>query len=115
MNIYDYFCSSDIAEYCKSIGHSFTPVEMAWIIEQSPKTIKQKSLAFQELLEDYPDMPFHPSVDFKVKTSLHDYLRALVKYRANLLRNFKDAAHTKTACFSICDYDRCVMGLEYLE
>lgn len=112
MNIYDYFHSSDIAEYCKSIGHSFNPIEMAYIIDQSDKTINQKKLAFQELIRDYPDMLFHPSVDFKVKTSLHDYLRALVEYRANLLSKFEDATHTKTAWYSISKYDRRIMGLD---
>lgn len=112
MNIYDYFYSSDIAEYCKSIGHSFNPIEMAYIIDQSDKTIKQKTIAFQELIRDYPDMSFHPSVDFKVKGSLHDYLRALVEYRVNLLSKFEDATHTKTDWYSISKYDCCLMGLD---
>lgn len=111
MNIYDYFCSADIAEYCRSIGHNFSPIEMACIIDNSDKTIRQKNLAFQELIQDYPDMPFHDSVDFYIKSSLHDYLRALIKYRETVLRNFEDAANTGRTCYTLSDYDVNKMGL----
>ena len=45
MNIYDYFKSADVAEHCKSIGHRFNTVEIAWIIDQSDKTINQRCKA----------------------------------------------------------------------
>ena len=45
MNIYDYFKSADVAEHCKSIGHRFNTIEMAWIIDKSDKTINQRCKA----------------------------------------------------------------------
>ena len=45
MNIYDYFHSNDIAEHCKKIGHVFSPLDMAVIIEKSDKPIRKKHAA----------------------------------------------------------------------
>lgn len=112
MNIYDYFKSADAAEHCKSIGHRFNTIEMAWIVDQSDKTIKEKNKAFRELIESYPDMPFHESVDFRVKTSIHDYLRALIEYREQLVENFEDTTNTSRTCYCLSPYAIMVMNID---
>lgn len=112
MNIYDYFKSADVAEHCKSIGHRFNTIEMAWIIDQSDKTIEEKNLAFRELIESYPDMPFHESVDFRVKTSIHDYLRALIEYREQLVEDFEDTTNTSRTCYCLSPYAIMVMNID---
>ena len=104
MNIYDYFMSNDVAQYCKSIGHNFNTIEMAWIIDQSDKNVKEKNMAFRELIDNYPDMPFHESVDFCVKTSIQDYLRALIEYRERLIENFEDSTNTSKTCYYIYSF-----------
>ncbi len=104
MNIYDYFMSNDVAQYCKSIGHNFNTIEMAWIIDQSAKTVKEKNMAFRELIDNYPDMPFHESVDFRVKTSIHDYLRALIEYRERLIEIFEDSTNMSKTCYYVYSF-----------
>lgn len=112
MNIFDYFHSRDIANYCKSIGHIFNSIEMAYIVDMSDKTIKEKNLAFQEIIDTCPDMQFHESVDFKVKTSIHAYLRALIDYRKALLKAFEDPSNTTKVYYTIDIYSASVMGFD---
>ena len=110
MNIYDFFISQDIADHCQSIGHTFNPVEMAVIIYKSHRPETEKQAAFHELIEDYPDMLFHKSVDFPVRTSLHDYLRALIDYRKENIAAFMEPADKKSG-FEIGEYDLSYMHL----
>lgn len=83
MDIYEYIESVDVRNYCKKKGRHFTPIEMAVIIEESGKDKWQKIEAFQELIDTYPDMQFHESVRFQRRSSLHDYLRALIYHYRN--------------------------------
>ncbi len=110
MNIYDYFYSSDIANHCKSIGHKFNSIETACIIDGSGKTIKQKTLAFQELINNYPNMPFHKSVTFKEHTNIHDYLLALIEYQQAVVAQFESTNNTGQAFYTISEYDAKNMG-----
>lgn len=110
MNIYEFLISQDIADYCKSIGHTFNPVEMAVIIYKSYRPETEKLAAFQALIDDYSDMQFHESVDFPVRSSLHDYLRALIAYRKEKIAAFMKPADKK-AGFEIGEYDLSYMHL----
>lgn len=112
MNIFDYFHSRDIADYCKSIGHIFNPIEMAYIVDMSDKTIKEKNFAFQDIIDNYPDMQFHESVDFNVKTSIYAYLRALIEYRTELIKIFEDPTNTSKVYYTISKYDAFIMGFD---
>ena len=42
MDIYGFMNSPDIAEHCRSIGHEFSPLDMAVLVAMSEKTIKEK-------------------------------------------------------------------------
>lgn len=95
MNIYDFLLSRDSADYCKSIGHTFNPIEMAVIIYKRYRPETEKLTAFQELIDDYPDMQFHESGDFPVRSSLHDYLHALINYRKEKIAAFIKPADKK--------------------
>ena len=115
MDIYTYFNSSDIANYCKSIGHKFNTIEMAYIIDKSDTSIKQKNIAFQELINSYPNMPFHKSVNFKGGSNIHDYLRELIKYRETMLKLFENPNNTSKTFYTISKLSAHTMGLSYKE
>ena len=82
MDIYEYFESKDIAQYCFAAGVTFTPVEMAAIVYRSDKTVAQKHQAYMQIINEYPDMPL-PAIseeDFFIeeKPSLHEFLRTII-------------------------------------
>jgi hypothetical protein len=57
VNIYAFFNSPDVAEYCQSIGHSFNAVESAVMINQSDsRTLAEKHAAYRTIIAEYPDM-----------------------------------------------------------
>lgn len=88
LDIYSFIRSQDVGEFCRQIGHNFTPLEMAIIINRSEKTPAEKMLAWQILIDCYPDMPLHISVPFKIKDSLHQYLRELIRFYRNKIKRF---------------------------
>lgn len=88
LDIYSFLRSQDVADYCRQIGHVFNPLEMAIIIDRSEKTPMEKMFAWQILIDHYPDMSLHISVPFKIKDSLHEYLRALIVFYRNHIKRF---------------------------
>ena len=56
MNIYKYLRSPDIAEHCKDIGKTFSPLEMAIIIQMSNCTLAEKHEGYRQIISEYPDM-----------------------------------------------------------
>ena len=88
MNIYDFFISPDIIAHCEKIGHVFNSLEMAVIIANSEKTIKEKHAAWREIIAGYPDMPVHESLNFKAKESLHDFLREFITWEEKYIADF---------------------------
>ncbi len=56
MNIYDFFNSRDVADYCIKLEYSFSAKEMAYLIWQSDHhTLAQKIVAWEELIRRVPD------------------------------------------------------------
>lgn len=96
LDIYTFLRSQDVADYCREIAHTFTPLEMAIIINRSEKTLAEKLFAWQILIDNYHDMPLHSSVQFKIKSSLHDYLRALIAFYQRKIAQFFQAEETAT-------------------
>lgn len=96
MNIYDFFNSKDIAAHCKSIGHSFTALEMAYIIWFSEyHTLEQKHTAWQYLIDHYPDeeMPEGKWLDdngepVRNERSLHKFLQHYIEIQKRFLEDF---------------------------
>lgn len=88
IDIYSFMNSSDIADYCRNIGHIFNALEMAVIIAYSGKTIKEKHDAWREIIADYPDMSIHKNNCFNTQESLHDYLQTLISLDENWLTEF---------------------------
>jgi len=88
MNIYDYFLSPDIAEHCEKIGHEFSPLDMAVIIDRSDKTVEEKHAAWQELISDYPDMQTPKRSWFSAEDGLHKYLKKLMSWEKKIVKEF---------------------------
>lgn len=56
MNIYDFINSQAISSYCQKIGHRFTPIQAAYLVNNSHKhTLKEKHQAFRAIMEHMPD------------------------------------------------------------
>ena len=98
-NIYEFFNSKDIAAYCKNIGHTFTALEMAYIIWFSEyHTLEQKHAAWQYLIDHYPDeeMPEGKWLDdngelVRKERSLHKFLQHYIEIEKWFLEDFSQA------------------------
>lgn len=87
-DIYEYFNSRDIAEHCRSINHSFSAIEAAYIVWRSNHhTLAQKHRAWQEIIHTMPDEHFYPSWDFDDHT-LHSFLRTYMKLQNEFIEEF---------------------------
>lgn len=111
MNAYDFIPSKDVAAYCKEIGHTFNPIETAWLIEHSDRPIIEKNKLYQELIDNYPDMQFHESVKLRVRTGLHDYLRALIDWNERALKCFYDPGKKDQISYNLDYYSVGQLGL----
>jgi hypothetical protein len=89
MNIYDYFVSKDIANYCKKIGHRFNPLEMAVIVAHSDhKSRGERHMAWRQIIEEYPDMPISGRPGFDARDSLRDSLLDQIAWEEKWIAGF---------------------------
>ena len=94
--IYEFFNSKDIAAHCKKIGHTFTALEMAYIIFRSEyHTLEQKHNAWQYLIDHYPDeyLPEGKWLDddgevVRKERSLHKFLQHYIEIEQRFLADF---------------------------
>ena len=95
-NIYEFFNSKDIADHCKSIGHTFSALEMAYIIWFSERhTLEEKHRAWQYLIDNYPDeeIPEGKWLDdsgelVRKERSLHKFLQHYIEIEKQFLEDF---------------------------
>jgi len=78
MDIYAFIRSPDIGDYCRSIGHIFSPLEMAVIVAQSNMTLAEKHDAWWHIISDCQDMSIPEMHCFNARDSLHECLRELI-------------------------------------
>ena len=99
MDIYDFINSTDVADYCREIGKTWNPLEMAFIIGHCMRSrITDRHKAWQELMSDYPDMPmpaYTENEDF-------DYSHKALAEEITGSRN-GDSLHKKLA--EVIDYE----------
>ena len=89
VNIYDFFNSPDVSEYCQSIGKTWTSLEMAVIIGKSDRPQLEKHVAWSELIFEYPDMPTPNNLHHISYDSLHQKISELLVYEKHAAENFK--------------------------
>ena len=88
MNIYEFFNSKDIAEYCQKIDYKFTAIEMSYMIWYSDHhTLAEKHMAWQEIIDTMPDEQFYPSWDMDGHT-LHSFLRTYMRLQNEYIVDF---------------------------
>lgn len=103
MDIYSFINSTAIADYCREIGHRFTPVESAYLIYASEKhTVSEKHDAWKALIAETEDMelkerPWTPHFD-----SLHCFLKQYMQIENKYLHLFYR------------DEPQCVYSFQYL-
>lgn len=86
--ILEYINSKDIREHLRSINYEFTPVECAFLIYQSNKTIKQKHSAWKDLIATMPDCPVNNSHCTAGWNSLHTMLSDYMTFEDKCLSKF---------------------------
>jgi hypothetical protein len=89
MDIYSYINSPDVAAYCRDIGKTWTPFEMAVIIGRSDRTLLDKLEGWREIISNYPDMATQKNMHFESHESLHKLLEELITYQERALILFK--------------------------
>ena len=89
MDIYSYINSRDVAEYCREIGKTWTPFEMALIINRRNCTVSERHAAWHKLIEDYPDMPTLKGKNHKIYDSFHKKLIEFMEYENRVIEIFK--------------------------
>jgi len=87
LNIYDYL-TPDAAARCQKIGHLFSPLDMAVIVQHSGKTVRDKLAAWQTIIDGGPDMPIGGNGNFKPRESLHEYLRGYIQWHEKAVADF---------------------------
>lgn len=93
MDIYSFLNSKDIAEHCRRLQKTWTPLQMALIISRSDRSVPDKHRAWRELISDYPDMPVPPLPECEITNgfeSLHKMLLAQIDYEKCALRSFRN-------------------------
>ena len=89
MNIYDFFNSPDVAEYCQSIGHKFSAAEAAVIVNLSRKhSLKEKHAAYRAIIAKYPDMELPKGTNHPYYKSFHKALEKYIAIEERLLEIF---------------------------
>lgn len=93
MDIYSFLNSKDIAEHCRRLQKTWTPLQMALIISRSDRSVPDKHRAWRELISDYPDMPVPPVPTCWITSgyeSLHKMILAQINYEERVLRSFME-------------------------
>ena len=90
MDIYSFFSSRDIADYCRSIGKTWTSFEMAALVDSSYHSISDKHTAWKEIITDFPDMPTPKNFYGDSSESLHKVLAEEIADGERLIEIFKE-------------------------
>ena len=89
MDIYSFFNSSDVANHCQSIGHTFNALECAIMINKSKtRSLAEKHAAYRALIAEYPDIETPRDTDERPVKSFRESLSIIIEYQEKLLERF---------------------------
>ena len=88
-DIYNFIEPKETADYCRSLGQTWNPFEMAVIIGGSSVSIAEKHTAWKQLLDDYPDMPTHKNFENPSYESFHKELIKYMNHQNRILAQLK--------------------------
>ena len=92
MDIYSLINSKAISDHCRKIGHQFTPIEMAYLInENNSLTIAQKHEAFRAIIANQPDMEVVERPWTLYSDSLHMFLQTYMALQNKYIEIFYQA------------------------
>lgn len=87
-DIYDFFNSRDIADHCKTLNHSFSAIETAYLVWHSNHhSLADKHTAWQRIIDALPDEQFPTNWDFDNHT-LHSFLRTYMCLQNEFINDF---------------------------
>lgn len=90
MNEYNLINSRAIADYCRKIKHKFNTEELAVLIYRSKNmSIGEKTKAYNELIEKYPDMPMIKHLHCGPYDSIKDCIRIEIERLENVYNKLK--------------------------
>lgn len=76
MDVYSLINSKAISDHCRKIGHTFTPLEMAYLVHANDTlTLSQKHTAYKEIIAECPDMEVPGRTWTPYFESLHAFLQ----------------------------------------
>ena len=86
MNIYRFIQSKSIREYLEKVNHTFSSLEMAYIIWQCPDaTLSERLDAWQEIIDTMPDDPLPDSMKLEEIEGVHEFLRQYMEIQQEFL------------------------------
>jgi len=89
MDIYDFFNSPDVADYCRSIGHKFNAIESAVMVSQSKNhTLAEKHDAYRAIIAEHPDMELPETFNYGYVSSIHKALEDVIVSEQRGLEDF---------------------------
>jgi hypothetical protein len=88
-DIYSYIPSRDIAAHCRELQHEFNPLEQAFIVYLSDKTLAEKHEAWQKIIDTLPDMEVPENCDCPHYDSLHRLLQEYMALENQVVEMFK--------------------------
>ncbi len=99
MDTYNLINSKAISEHCRKIKHQFNTEELAVLIYRNKRmNIDEKIKAYEELIEDYPDMEVIERINCKHYDSVKDMIRGEIKrvkeLKEKLEKEEKDVIYT---------------------
>ena len=113
MDIYSFIDPNALAEYCRSINHQFTQLEMTVIIFNSTESSPKKYAAYNWLIENTPDCEVPENKNYlyhwHYHASLHELLRRIMYVENKLYKLFMEHKphHYYDLYFSRADCDTC--------
>ncbi len=102
MDIYSFINSKAISSHCRKIAHQFTPLEMAYLVyANTTNNIKQKHIAFTEIITNYMDMEVSERIWTPHFDSFHNFLQTYMDLQNKYLSIFYNGDNNCVYSFEV--------------
>lgn len=114
IDVYNLINSKAISEHCRKINHKFNTEELAVLIYRNKRmNVEEKISAYQELINDYPDMEVIKRINCKhydsVKDMIKEEITRIQDLREILQKDEEDVVYTYNSWWSNND-DKIIEG-----
>lgn len=91
MDFIKFINSNDIREHLKSINYKPSPLECAWLVDQSLyATLDDRILSFEYIINNMPDAEIISATEDMFNGSLHEFLKEYIKMKRDYLSGFNE-------------------------